>query len=67
MRYRIGLTQQVFEEATIEVDAANSDEAEAKAHALADAGGIEWRFLETNQNTGVEIVSCDEITERAQS
>lgn len=35
MKWRVGLTQRVFEEATVEVEAETREEAEAKARKLA--------------------------------
>jgi len=49
MKYRVGLTQRVIEEATVEVEANSAQEAEDKALAKALSGDIEWRFLEANE------------------
>jgi len=40
------MTQQVWEEATIYVEATDKSEAERKAIAQANHGNVEWRFLE---------------------
>ena len=44
MKYRIGLTQMIYEEATVTVEADSRDEAEAKALAMVDNGEGPWRF-----------------------
>jgi hypothetical protein len=49
MRYRIGLTQTVYESATVYVEADNAEDAEDLACRLVSTGEIEpdWQFVET--------------------
>ena len=61
-KYRIGIVQQVWEEATIDIDADTQEEAETKAMEKIKEGGIEWRFLDVSADDGAEIVSCEVIT-----
>lgn len=54
-RFRIGLVQTVVEEATVFVEADSFEEAEQRAIAQANAGEVEWRFLDVTEP--VEVVS----------
>jgi hypothetical protein len=55
-KYRVSLTQKVYEEATIYVIADNEEEAE-KAATEYNSANIEWHFLEANDPS--EIVSIE--------
>lgn len=57
MRYRVGLSQQVYEEATIYVDASSMQEAEQIAVQKANAGEVDWQFLEANGDVEVVTIS----------
>lgn len=62
MKYRIGLTQMVVEEATVYVEADSAEEAEAKAIRLASDGetDIRWTFLITLDD-GPSVASTDAV------
>jgi hypothetical protein len=58
MIYRIGLTQTVLEGVTVRVEATSADAAIEAAIALANAGDVDWSFIEASGP--VEVVSLDE-------
>lgn len=59
--YRIGLTQTVYEECTVTVEAASREEAEKLALEMAEAGNVHWRFLDCCSDA--EVVTADEVDE----
>lgn len=60
-KYRVGLVQTVTEGATLYIEADSFDEAERLAFEQANAGTVEWQFLDTFEP--VEIVTLDEVAE----
>jgi hypothetical protein len=56
-KYRIGLVQTVTEETTVEVEAETRELAEIMAVGLANAGELEWSFLEAHDP--IEVVTAD--------
>jgi pyrroloquinoline quinone (PQQ) biosynthesis protein C len=59
-RYRIGLTQSVFEETTVEIEADDAETAERLALAKAVAGDVQWHFLDTVMES-TEVCSTEEM------
>lgn len=57
--YRIGLTQKVYEEATLQIEAATPYLAEKAALEKVYAGNVEWRFLECCEDA--QIISNEVI------
>lgn len=61
MRYRIGLIQRVHESTTVEVEAVDEIDAQAKAIKLAE-NGLDWDFDSAVEDS-IEVVSVDEVVD----
>src|SRR4051812_44286008 len=57
-KYRLGLIQTVVEGATVFVEAGDPEEAERLAIEMVNAGNVEWRFLQAEED-GTGVVSVD--------
>jgi hypothetical protein len=63
-RFRVELIQTVFEEASVIIEAPDKATAESLAFEKAEAGKLDWSFLEKKMDS-TEICECEEITDLA--
>ena len=60
--YSVGIVQRVWEETTVVIEASSKEEAERLAMERVEAGSVEWRFLECDDDMAREVVSVTAYT-----